>query len=169
MRQILVLAGVLSFAIISGCASIVGDSTETIAISSTPDGATFVIRNKQGRVVTQGQTPSSVTLAVAGNGYFEGERYSISMTKAGYDPRTVIVDSTPSGWYLLGNAVFGGLIGWLIVDPLTGKMYTLSPDEVNGDLFREQASLPSDVDKGMNVLLATNVPDYMRAAWQELN
>jgi len=34
-------------------------------------------------------------------------------------------------WYLAGNIVFGGIAGWLIVDPLTGAMWRLSPKEVN--------------------------------------
>ena len=37
------------------------------------------------------------------------------------------------GWYIGGNILVGGLIGWFIVDPLTGAMYTL-PKEVNADL-----------------------------------
>lgn len=36
-----------------------------------------------------------------------------------------------NGWYIGGNFVFGGLIGWLIVDPLNDGMYTISPKETN--------------------------------------
>jgi hypothetical protein len=36
------------------------------------------------------------------------------------------------GWYL-GNIVFGGLVGLLVVDPLTGAMWKLDPT-MNADL-----------------------------------
>jgi len=37
-----------------------------------------------------------------------------------------------SGWYW-GNILIGGLIGMLVVDPLTGAMYKL-PDGANANL-----------------------------------
>ena len=36
-----------------------------------------------------------------------------------------------SGWYAGGNLFFGGLIGYLIVDPMTGAMWTLKDLHVN--------------------------------------
>lgn len=30
-------------------------------------------------------------------------------------------------WYAVGNLFIGGLVGWLIVDPATGAMWTLDP------------------------------------------
>jgi hypothetical protein len=42
------------------------------------------------------------------------------------------VDSELSGWYF-GNLLFGGIIGLAIVDPISGKMWTL-PDNANGNL-----------------------------------
>ncbi len=44
------------------------------------------------------------------------------------------------GWYW-GNIVFGGLIGWLIVDPATGAMYKLETEFVNETLAKSTASL----------------------------
>jgi hypothetical protein len=48
------------------------------------------------------------------------------------------VDSTINGWYV-GNIVFGGFIGWLIVDPLTGAMWALDTEHVNGTLAEHVA------------------------------
>lgn len=39
--------------------------------------------------------------------------------------RAVTLTTGPSGWYV-GNVVFGGLIGLLIVDPATGAMWGIS-------------------------------------------
>jgi hypothetical protein len=37
-----------------------------------------------------------------------------------------------NAWYL-GNIIFGGLIG-IVIDPITGAIYELSPDQVNAQL-----------------------------------
>lgn len=44
------------------------------------------------------------------------------------------------GWYF-GNILFGGLIGFLIVDPATGAMYTLKPDTLNVHLVSNVVAL----------------------------
>jgi hypothetical protein len=43
------------------------------------------------------------------------------------------VDCNVNGWYI-DNNLFGGLIGMLIVDPITGAMYKLSPDKLDASL-----------------------------------
>jgi hypothetical protein len=48
------------------------------------------------------------------------------------------LDSTLSGWYF-GNILIGGLIGLLIVDPLTGAMYDLEPENIEQSLTAVQA------------------------------
>jgi hypothetical protein len=76
--------------------------------------------------VCRGTTPASVTLD-ASAGYFDGQKYTVTFSKDGYDPTTVQIDSRINGWYV-GNIVFGRFIGWLIVDPLTGAMWALDCD-----------------------------------------
>jgi hypothetical protein len=44
------------------------------------------------------------------------------------------------GWYF-GNLLFGGLIGLLIVDPATGAMYKLEPNEINCNLVSSAVAL----------------------------
>ena len=67
-------------------------------------------------------------LKTAKPGYFKPENYQIKASKDGYATQYTPIDSHISNWYWFGNLVFGGLIGWFIVDPLTGDMYYL--DEV---------------------------------------
>src|SRR3569833_1632021 len=57
-------------------------------------------------------------------GYFSGKEYIITIAKSGYRNQTILVKTRPNGWYLAGNLQIGGLIGYLIVDPLTGAMRT---------------------------------------------
>ena len=66
-----------------------------------------------------------VWLKTSNDGYFAPEQYFVKATKKGYSTQYTPIDWHVSNWYWFGNIVFGGLIGWFIVDPLTGKMYYL--------------------------------------------
>jgi hypothetical protein len=123
VKKVTLLGSLLMF---SGCASIVSDSSYPVAIQSTPDFANFTITNKSGVTVHTGVTPTIVTLK-AGAGYFKSESYSIKVSKEGYADKTFVLSSTMDGWYW-GNILIGGLIGMLIVDPITGAMYKLPAD-----------------------------------------
>jgi hypothetical protein len=56
----------------------------------------------------------------------------------GYASTEVRLDSAVSGWYW-GNFAFGGLLGMLVVDPLTGAMYNLTPEKIETPLAASQA------------------------------
>lgn len=122
----------LGISVATGCATIVSKSSYPVRVQSNPSGVAFTITNRAGVVVSHGVTPQIVTLK-AGAGYFKGEKYKIIFKGKDGQSRTIELDTGLDGWYLGGNLLFGGLIGYLIVDPLTGAMYTL-PEEVNADL-----------------------------------
>lgn len=113
--------------ILSGCATIVSDSKYPVAIDTAPSGADFVITNEDGVAVHSDTTPATVVLKSSA-GYFNKETYTISCEK---DDESVdyLLNSEMDGWYI-GNLLFGGLIGFLIVDPATGSMWKL-PDTVH--------------------------------------
>ncbi len=144
----------------AGCASIVTDSTQDVRIESRPDVARVSVTDQSGRQVSGGVTPMSVTLDKAA-GYFDGQRYEVTLAKEGFAERTVVLRARPNGWYIAGNLVFGGFIGWLVVDPLTGAMYTLSPEEVSADLRARSAAAG---DLRLEVVLLREVPAERRAA-----
>jgi hypothetical protein len=116
---------------ITGCASIVGGgSSNNVTINSQPDGIDIQIVGQDGSVVFTGKTPATVDLK-RGAGYFKSADYTIKYkTPSGEERVQTITHGLNGGWYIAGNIIFGGFIGWLIVDPLTGAMYTL-PKNVN--------------------------------------
>ncbi len=118
-------------AIMSGCASIVSRSNYPVTINSNPSGATVTVRNKKGIEVHKAITPATIMLS-ADAGFFSPARYSLDFSKDGYFPGTTSLSARIDGWYI-GNIVFGGLIGLLIVDPATGAMWRLN-DMVIGNL-----------------------------------
>jgi uncharacterized protein YceK len=111
--------------LLSGCASIVSDSQYPVSINSNPPGAQVSVLDEAGAVVFTGKTPTIVTLK-SGTSYFNGADYQIIAKSADGQERRESLSSSVDGWYV-GNLGFGGLIGFLIVDPLTGAMYKL-PD-----------------------------------------
>ena len=117
---------VLSFVILlAGCATIVRDSNQNVPVQSNVEDVDIEITNSSGAVVYTGKTPTTVWLKPSKDGYFSSEKYRVKASKKGYTTQYTLIDSHISNWYWFGNIVFGGLIGWFIVDPLTGKMYYL--------------------------------------------
>ena len=118
--------------LISGCASVMCSSEKTININSQPPDSSFVITDAIGNVIVQDTTPTNVTLK-RGRGWFQAADYKITFEKEGCRQMTVpIQQGLEAGWYLGGNIIIGGLIGWLIVDPLTGAMWNI--EDVNVSL-----------------------------------
>ena len=149
----LVVLVVLSFVT---CATIITGSDQKISITSQPSGANVKIFDANNLPVWDSTTPSVVTLK-KGHGFFEAASYRVEITKEGYEKQQVFISGEINvGWYLVGNIFIGGLIGWLIVDPLTGAMWTLSPDMVYAPLG-QQSALP-ERDGDLVVILKQDIP-----------
>lgn len=131
-----------------------------VTINSTPSDANLRIDNvRSGVTVYSGKTPYTATLA-RGNGYFSSGYYNVVIEKEGYRTVQFVVQGSPNGWYIGGNFIFGGLIGWLIVDPLTGAMWTLSPEYINADLGAKTTLLKTG--EGLAIVLKTDVPEDLQ-------
>lgn len=119
----------LSLALIltlSGCATIVSDSKYKVNFKSNPSNARVIITDMNRKLVHSGVTPMTVTLD-SSNGYFKAAKYNLIFEKPGFGRIENVLESKIDGWYW-GNILFGGFIGWLIVDPMTGAMYKLPKD-----------------------------------------
>lgn len=132
MKKLLKIAALASIVFSTGCATIVSESSYPVIINSVPSGKTFVIKNRDGIQVGEGTTPYTIVLK-AGAGYFQKEKYEIVFNDKKLGNKSFILEPTVDGWYLGGNLLFGGLIGYLVVDPLTGAMYKL-PKSFTADL-----------------------------------
>ncbi|MHC8411033.1 peptidase associated/transthyretin-like domain-containing protein [Pseudomonas sp. Hz4] len=162
-RTLFTVTALAATLLTSGCASIVGDSKYPVNVSSTPSGANFTITNKAGVIVHNGSTPNTVTLP-SGRGYFKGEAYTITFKKEGYADANATLETSMSGWYW-GNIVFGGLIGMLVVDPLTGAMYKL-PEGAAGNLGNP---LAGEAPKNLTLLEIDQLSPSNRAALVRIN
>ena len=160
----LITSGLIATSLsMTGCASIISGSTQTLTFKSVPDEATISITNKAGEKVHTGITPATVSLK-RGTGYFKPAAYDVTFKKDGYQTKTVKVTGTVNGWYI-ANIIFGGLIGLLIVDPATGAMYTLNPSDVNAVLDANQTTAAQNNEQSLTVMLVKDIPvDTMQRA-----
>lgn len=167
MRTKRVLACLLAGGLmLSGCATIVHNGPRSIQVASTPAGAHVSIFDRNERLVATNTTPFIAQLS-SGAGYFKSQEYRLFFELPGYQSVNVNLESKVSGWYW-GNLVFGGLIGMLIVDPLTGAMYNLTPEQIQQPLTATQAQLLQS-GKGFMVVLASDLTEGERQAMVRIN
>lgn len=148
----------IAFLCLIGCASIIKGGEQSVTIKSTPSGAILKVYDiRTDSQISTGATPQTISLK-RGAGYFKKGKYRIVAEKEGVGKKEFILEGSPNGWYIGGNLIFGGLIGWLIVDPLTGAMWTLEPEEVNIDIKGSTSSLLQD--RKLTIALTTMLPAH---------
>jgi hypothetical protein len=138
----------------SSCASIVSKSRYLVTIDTVPSESGITITDVDGVEVFNGTTPTKIRLK-SGKGYFKKNSYLVTFEKDGYEKRTVPIESSLDGWYW-GNIVFGGVIGWLIVDPLSGAMYKLDTTFISETLTKSSDS--AQVNE-LNIYSIEHIPD----------
>ena len=147
----------------TGCASIVSKSDWPVTFKSNPSGAKIVIRDHQGKELHNGTTPFTVTLH-ASKGYLQAATYNFEVTQEGFKPASGTVKAGVNGWFF-GNFGFGGLIGFLIVDPLTGAAFRLPP-EASVDLLPVTTAASTS---SLTILALNDVPPQLRSQLQPIH
>ncbi len=159
LRMICVVVVLGAAAAVSGCATIVHSGPRNIPIASTPAGAKVSIYDRSNSLVMTNTTPFVAPLNTK-FGYFKSQTYRLVFDMPGYDRAEINLDSSVSGWYF-GNLLFGGVIGMLIVDPLTGAMYNLTPEKIEQPMSASQAQLIHN-GQGLLIILASQTTQHER-------
>ncbi len=129
MKKIFMLCAVIGILpMIFGCATIMRDNMEPITLNASPANVDIKIIDRNGLTVFEGQTPTTINLKTSDDGYFNPQYYTVYAHKDGYEDYQTRIDYHISGWYW-ANIIFGGLIGLLIIDPISGDMYYLEQDD----------------------------------------
>lgn len=151
--------------LLAGCATMFAGTSQKFDIKSDPHGANIEIRDESQEVVFTGTTPDTVKLKKK-QGYFVAKEYEVKIEKPGFKPLTITLRPSAGGWYIVGNAFSWGIFGWLIVDPLTGAMWTYRPKEIDKALEHQVSELDEDT---ISVVLLEDVPAEMRDAMVRIN
>jgi len=133
LKKILTFSFAVAFLTLTSCASVVRGSKENFNFMSNPSGATVEIFDRSNMQVAKITTPAQIALK-KGARYFSGQTYTVKVTKEGYKPSSFRIDNNVNiGAYLVGNILFVGILGYVIVDPLTGAMWNLEASNVTTD------------------------------------
>ncbi|WP_407478317.1 PEGA domain-containing protein [Elizabethkingia meningoseptica] len=125
MKKKFLIFGFSTLLLTTSCATIVSGSKQTVNFTSTPSEATVLIDG-----VEVGKTPFETKLE-------RKSVHSVVIKLDGYQPYETKLTKQFNAWYL-GNILFGGIIG-LVVDPITGAIYNLTPKQVNAQLAQGTA------------------------------
>ena len=175
MTHIRLVRGALALGILGaslfagGCASIVHGGDRDITIKTQPRGATASVRKSGGDimdVVAVAKTPCTISLDPK-KGYFSGQSYTLRLELPGYKPTEVELTAKMSGWYW-GNLLFGGLIGMLAVDPATGAMWNIAPEQIERKLENGQSAMIKN-ETGFLVVLESELTPAERQHMVRLN
>lgn len=107
-----------SVLLLSSCATIISGSRQNVEIASEPSSAKVYINE-----IEIGNTPVQKNLK-------RNQDYNLVLKLDGYETYETKLEKKFNAWYI-GNIAFGGLIG-IIIDPITGAMHKLKPEEING-------------------------------------
>ena len=159
---------IFSSIILSSCATMFSDSDYPVQVTSNPSDASFKVTNNSGMVVHSGRTPASINLS-AKKGYFSSAKYNIVFEKPGYATQTIPFHADLDGWYIANIFnPFGGGIGLLIVDPLTGSMWKLDPI-ATASLSRSISMKNKDDEIKLHILTLDQIPQNYKDKLVALN
>jgi hypothetical protein len=131
----LTIIGCGGLLLLTGCASVVCGTKQAVALDSRPRGAQVLVYNPACEVVFSNTTPCTANLARKA-GDLSTDCYVVLIRKEGYAPVQVPLVGRVNGAYYWNLLTAG--VGFLI-DPVTGGMWTLGPDKVDGDLVADKA------------------------------
>lgn len=150
-RLIVVLAAtILLGGIGTGCATIVGGTRQTFTFDTEPRGAMVTING-----MSRGVTPVVADLKR------REKRHEVHIELEGYEPFDMVLKRKFNAWYL-GNVLFGGTIG-LIIDPTTGAIFRIGPEEKRKALAERGATLERKFGK-----LVIRVALKVDPTWQKI-
>jgi len=117
------------FAGLTGCATLLSGSSQTVSINSMPGGATVEIKTLVGNVIQSGMTPFSASLP-------KGKDYQVFVSLDGY--QTAQLGFQKGGIETVAFCNTTSIPFW-VIDHLTGSMYKIEPGALNVSLKKVTA------------------------------
>lgn len=142
---------------LTGCATMFSGSEYPVNIDSEPSNMEVVVKDSNGNIEFRGQTPAVVDLE-AGGGYFVRETYTIELYDGGKVVGSTTIDGSIDGWYF-ANLLGWTLIGFFVIDPLTGAMWTLEEDVT---VYRDVASIDATSSPHLKIVSIDDIPEEHR-------
>ncbi len=125
MKKTIISCSLAITLLLSSCATVMSGSKQNVKFTSNPSSATVFIDE-----VEVGKTPFEMKLA-------RKSEHQVMIKLEGYQTYQTSLTKKLNGWFF-GNILIGGLIG-IIIDPITGAMYNLTPKEINAEMAKGTA------------------------------
>jgi len=148
------ITGCCFIALLSGCASVLCGPKQSVAINSRPNGAQIMIYDSTGEVVFKNVTPCIAKLNRRAKDMLDGANYVVLIKKEGFASVQVPLVSMVNRAYF-ANVLNGGI--GLVIDPLTGSMWTLNPAGIDPALGPQETAF-FDHEDGLLICLKEEVP-----------
>jgi hypothetical protein len=151
---------------LSSCASIVSRSWYPVSFESEPSQAQITVTDRNGKQLFSGKTPKVLELKSSA-GFFKRASYIVIFNKPGFAERKIALTATVNGWYF-GNLLFGGILGFLVIDPATGAMYRLKTQDVRETLDPDPASSTAAHATTLRVYDINDIPAALRSKMERV-
>ena len=125
MKKTIISCSLAITLLLSSCATVMSGSKQNVKFTSNPSSATVFIDE-----VEVGKTPFEMKLT-------RKSEHQVLIKLEGYQTYQTSLTKKLNGWFF-GNILIGGLIG-IIIDPITGAMYNLTPKEINAEMAKGTA------------------------------
>ena len=122
--RLFVLVVIAGSIFMSGCGALFLGTTQTVNINSSPVNSKIEV---DGGIYT---SPTSIELA-------RNKNYTVTISKEGYEPRSVKVNRSVSGGIVILD-ILGGVLP-VVIDAVMGTWYKLSPSMINVNLVSKQS------------------------------
>nr|WP_315142107.1 PEGA domain-containing protein [uncultured Flavobacterium sp.] len=142
MKKKIVISALSLSLLLSSCATIISGSKQKVSFHSNPAQAAIFIDE-----VEVGKTPFEIKLE-------RNKEHHVMIKLDGYQTYETNLTKKFNAWYL-GNIVFGGIIG-IIIDPITGAIYNLTPNDVKAEMNKGTAFKLNKKDIYIGVALKEN-------------
>lgn len=134
--------------LLTGCASIMHGTRQSVGIASNPSNASVWVDKNYA-----GNTPMVVEMSRKDN-------HIVRIELDGYQPYEATFSRQLSGW-VFGNIVFGGIIG-LAVDAISGGLYMLTPDQIQAEMRSNRMAYSKKSNDSCIVVVLEPDPSWMK-------
>ena len=155
-RRLPLLASAAILLYMTGCATIFRGSAQDVSVTSSPGGASVYVNGN-----SAGTTPCTVKLK-------RSESHVVRVELDGYRPYEVQLDKKLDiGWTVV--SLWLGAGGGLIIDAITGAIYTIDPGTVSARFSNDSASIGSTEDGRFHIFVTMEKPgdDWVKVGQME--
>ncbi len=89
-------------------------------------------------------------------------QYTVPICKRGSEPELVSMVGYVGAWHPAGDLFFGGLIGWFIVEPASGAVWTLKAEDIDPALAEETVRRNQLSTNELHIVLLNDLPARLR-------